>query len=214
MEPLTLALLALPGDPWDVFGPVLEHPETLLAGSRGGGGGRSVGGRAGARLFRAGEVLESGKLYRALKGRWFRCHHSRLECERLLVLYRRVRAYYTASFLCKAAPVTFLTFLGLADVLEREDAPTAYLYALISAIFLPQFGRPRCRRWRKPSRPFRTPCSPARVPKDCLRSFRGHGVHDVRLVLRVHSVLSALLVVVLTWTPLGRVKSRTLLLRR
>ncbi len=48
-------------------------------------------------------------------------------------------------------------------------------------------------------------------PKDCLRAFRGHGVHDVRLVLRVYSVLSALLVVVLT-TPLGRVKSRTLLL--
>jgi len=80
----------------------------------------------------------------ALKGRRFRGHHFRLERERLLILHRRVRAHYVASFLCKAlaTPVMFLAFVafpGLADVLEREDAPTACFYALIAAIFLPQF---------------------------------------------------------------------------
>jgi hypothetical protein len=41
LEPLTLALLALPGDPGDFTGPVPEHLETLLAKEgRGGGGGR------------------------------------------------------------------------------------------------------------------------------------------------------------------------------
>ncbi len=36
LEPLTLALLALPGGPGDFTGPVSEHLETLLAkGSRG-----------------------------------------------------------------------------------------------------------------------------------------------------------------------------------
>ena len=126
---------------------------------------------AGARLSRADEVLKSGKLSRALKGRRFRCNHSRLERERLLILHRRVRAHYVASFLRKAlaTPVVFLAFVafpGLADVLEREDAPTACFYALIAAIFLPQFRlRVEVSETGKPSRPFRTPCSPARVPK-------------------------------------------------
>ncbi len=40
MEPLTLALLALPGDPGDFTGPILEHPEVLLAKGRAGGGGK------------------------------------------------------------------------------------------------------------------------------------------------------------------------------
>ena len=36
MEPLTLALLVLPGDPGNLTGPVLEHPEVLLAKGRAG----------------------------------------------------------------------------------------------------------------------------------------------------------------------------------
>ncbi|MEO2241228.1 MAG: hypothetical protein ABGY09_04070 [Euryarchaeota archaeon] len=218
LEPLTLALLALPGDPGDVFGPVLKHPETLLAKGGRGGGGRGAGGRAGVKLSRAGETLESGKLARALKGRKLRWYHSGRERKRLLLLYRKVRAYYVMSFLCKvlAAPVMFLTlvaFLGLAHVLEREDVPSACSHALIAAFFLVQFGiGAEVAESEQAVEAFSDAVLAGKSPKDCLHAFREHGIYNVKIVLTVYSALSALLVLALTWTLRGRVSARTLLL--
>ncbi len=108
--------------------------------------------------------------------------------------------------------LAFVAFPGLADVLEREDGPTSCFYALISAILL-QFGLGvEVSEMEEAVKVFSGAVLAGKGPKDCLRAFRGHGVHGVRLVMRVYSVLSALLVVVLTWTLLGRVKSRALLL--
>jgi len=44
-------------------------------------------------------------------------------------------------------------------------------------------------------------------PRDCLHAFREHGVHNVRPVLEVYSALSALPVLALTWTLLGKVRT-------
>ncbi len=63
MEPLTLALLALPGDPWDVFGPVLEHPEVLLA-----KGGATK--KAAKKLLRALKRRRLSELYPEWWGVW------------------------------------------------------------------------------------------------------------------------------------------------
>ncbi|AAM02568.1 hypothetical protein [Methanopyrus kandleri] len=144
LEPLTLTLLALPGDPGDVLGPVLEHPEVFPAmGRKGHDGERWTGRRkrvqrVDAKLSRVGEIL-SGRSPGTRKGSELRKRYPERKRERLLSLYRRVRLYYRTVFdelvrLLVALLVTFFMVCLAVKAAGEDSVANLFRLAGISII--------------------------------------------------------------------------------
>ncbi|MEO2241227.1 MAG: hypothetical protein ABGY09_04065 [Euryarchaeota archaeon] len=101
MEPLTLALLILPGDPGDFTEPVLEHPEVLLA------KGRAVG-KVVKKLLRALGRRRLSELYPEWWGVWRYAP---------IISHRKVRLYCQTVYPTLLATLAALFSSGLIPLL-------------------------------------------------------------------------------------------------
>ncbi|WP_148679789.1 hypothetical protein [Methanopyrus kandleri] len=135
-ESLVLAMLSVPEDPGEWLGPVLGHPEVLLAKVGRGGG------RVGIKFPRIGRTSKSERLPRVKIKNWGyypereREERERRERELLSLVYWKVWLYHrmVPPYLMKAFVVLLLGGLGLVALYCLGVLKRTWRYALLTSV--------------------------------------------------------------------------------